>query len=218
MICPNVSKSWFKYASSIRFKRSSTIFAARNWRNGLVDLLVSIPEVDEISFSLSLTTKITARSSGQWFSSATWTAIESFPSGLLPFSQRTKPPYKLLDALPEPCLAIDEICPGYSSLTAKSLASEATKHANPAADDARPAPVGNVLTDEIWTLYCGQSSLRTIISPVFGSTLSPASARSSRRHAIPRLLIFVSTPFNQSLSSVKFLLAATVVNVCKSFY
>jgi hypothetical protein len=48
-------------------KRGCTTLAARNASSGEVRREVSMPEVEEVSFSLSLTTIITARSSGQCY-------------------------------------------------------------------------------------------------------------------------------------------------------
>jgi hypothetical protein len=98
--------------------------------------------------------------------------MESVASSRSPFCQATKPPYMLLDALPEPWRAIAVNCPGYSSLALYSLARVATKQARPAAEEARPAPVGNVFIEEMRTWNLAQSSFFTITSPVLGSTLS----------------------------------------------
>ena len=97
-----------------------------------------------------------------------------------------------------------------------SFPSAATKQARPAADDARPAPVGNVFTDEMWTLYWGQSSFLIITAPLTESTRSCASFLISFRQVTPRPLISISVSFNQRRSFTKSLLAATVVIVCKS--
>ena len=51
-----------------------------------------------------LTTRMSVRSDGQWSAGAICLATESAPSCCSPISHRTKPPYILRHALPEPCL------------------------------------------------------------------------------------------------------------------
>jgi hypothetical protein len=104
------------------------------------------------------------------------------------------------------------------TLALYNFAKAATRQARPAADDASPAPVGKVFTDDICTLYWGQSSFFTITAPVTGSHLSWASFLTSRKHVTPRPLISISDSFSHRRSAVKFVLAATVVIVCKSAY
>lgn len=48
------------------------------------------------------------RNSGQCVTGANCTAVESNPSIRVPLFHRTKPPYMLRQALPEPCRAIDD--------------------------------------------------------------------------------------------------------------
>jgi hypothetical protein len=64
---PKVSKSLARYAASISRSLAATTELARCCSSGLVSRLVSMPEVDDVSFSLSLTTRITARISGQYY-------------------------------------------------------------------------------------------------------------------------------------------------------
>ena len=102
------------------------------------------------------------------------------------------------------------------TLAQYSFARAATRHASPAAEEAKPAPVGKVLTDDICTWYNGQSSLRTMTAPEAGSTRSWASFLISRRQVTPRPLISISVSFNHRRSWPNSLLAATVVIVCRS--
>ena len=60
---------------------------------------------------MELTTKTSTLSSGQWVSGSTWSARLSFPSSLSPIFHWTKPPYILLQALPDPCLATQDNSP-----------------------------------------------------------------------------------------------------------
>ena len=50
------------------------------------------------------TTTIRTRNSGQWVWGASCTESESLPSSLHPICHSTKPPWTLLQALPDPCL------------------------------------------------------------------------------------------------------------------
>lgn len=104
----------------------------------------------------------------------------------------------------------------WCTLAQYNLANAATRQARPAADDAKPAPVGNVFTEEMCTLYADQSSFLTMTSPVSGSQRSCASLLTSRRHVTPRPFISISVSLSQRRSCVKSLLAATVVIVCRS--
>jgi hypothetical protein len=70
----------------------------------LVSTDVSWPDVDEFSFLLSLTTSTSTRIDGQCDAGATCDAKLSVPSARSPRNQRTKPPYRLRHALPDPTL------------------------------------------------------------------------------------------------------------------
>lgn len=56
----------------------------------------------------------------------------------------THPPKTLLQALPEPLLATEETSPG----TPKSLAKVVTRQAYPAAEEASPAAVGKLFSEQ----------------------------------------------------------------------
>ena len=70
----------------------------------LVSTVACMPVVLEVAFLLALTTRIKISMSGQWLAGATSEAMLSDPSGSTPMVQRTKPPYMLRHALPEPTL------------------------------------------------------------------------------------------------------------------
>lgn len=64
----------------------------------------------------------------------------------------------LLHALPEPILANVDKSPS----TLYNFASAKTRHAYPAADDANPAAVGKLFSEQIWIF---QSNMSTYKSP-----------------------------------------------------
>jgi hypothetical protein len=110
-------------------RRAGTTFRAR-WRSSsLVATDRTMPSVLPVSFFASLTTRISRRSSGQWLSVATCTAILSLPLTCVPISQRTNPPYSDLHALPLPWRAMLDSSPTNRSFTASTSARVCTRHA-----------------------------------------------------------------------------------------
>ena len=81
---------------------------------------------------------------GQWDWEATWIARESSPVGDSPFCHATKPPKRDRQAEPEPWRAMIERIDG-ETVRAYKCARDATRAANPDADDASPAAVGKLL-------------------------------------------------------------------------
>jgi hypothetical protein len=70
-----------------------------------------LKEVTNLNIHWIFTTKMRTLISGQWSEGTIWVATESSPDNSSPMCQRTKPPNMLLQALPEPRLAMFETSP-----------------------------------------------------------------------------------------------------------
>lgn len=176
-----------------------------------------MPEVELVPFLSSETTQMRACISGQCDWGATSTASESLPSAAEPISQATNPPKRDRHAEPEPWREIRESSEADVG-RAYSAAREDTRAAKPAAEDASPAAVGKLFTDDICTAnvesyedfsmsIIRQSTpvQRTLGIDGFLSSTCRLRLFISRIHVanLPPSLISSSTPFNHSLSFSK---------------
>ena len=93
------------------------IHCSLTFNRSLVNTLVIMPSVLLVSFLWADTTMMMTSNSGQCDAGATCTPMESVPSGRTPASHRTKPPYRLRHAEPEPIRAIVVSSPGKLSRT-----------------------------------------------------------------------------------------------------
>lgn len=91
--------------------------------------------------------------SGQSACDATCSAKESEPSGAVPSRHATNPPKRERQAEPEPWRAMRESSLGDAG-SWYSFAREYTRAAKPDADEARPAAVGKLLCEQMWTFQC----------------------------------------------------------------
>lgn len=146
-----VSKSRALIASEMARIRSGTTCFIRCSSRVDVSTVRCMPAVLDVPFLSSDTTQMRAWISGQCSRGATSTARESEPSAAVPFSQATKPPNRERQAEPEPCRAMRESSEGEVGSLYRA-AREATRAANPAAEDASPAAVGKLLKEDMWTL------------------------------------------------------------------
>jgi len=127
--------------------------------------------------------------------SPTCSALLSLPnSSPPPILHATNPPYKLLQADPDPCLATVLSSLGNVSLQLKAWDIAVTSAAYPAAEEASPAAVGKVFMDETWT----KEAFRVGEGRV-------ESRRQLARQALKRLLVETSSskPFSHSLLDLK---------------
>ena len=61
-----------------------------------------MPAVEGVALADGFAIRMRAHSSGQWVRGKSWLAMLSVPSGARPAFQRTKPPWRLRQAEPEP--------------------------------------------------------------------------------------------------------------------